>query len=163
MGPSAPYTGDHVELSDGRDDWASTYGIGAIPSTKFTWPKDTAKPSEPLPPGGFVLTPEKEAVWRKWIDLYRANMLSKGRYLGGLYDIGFDKPEGHAIEKDGVLHYAFYAEAWDGPVALRGLGAGSYTLTDGFTGAPLGRASGAEASIKAKFQRFLLVRAEKVA
>lgn len=163
MGPSAPYTGDHVELSDGRDDWASTYGIGAIPSTKFTWPKDTAKPSEPLPPGGFVLTPEKEAVWRKWIDLYRANMLSKGRYLGGLYDIGFDKPEGHAIEKDGVLHYAFYAEAWDGPVALRGLGAGSYMLTDGFTGAPLGRASGAEASIKAKFQRFLLVRAEKVA
>jgi alpha-galactosidase len=163
MGPSAPYTGDHVELSDGRDDWASTYGIGAIPSTKFTWPKDTAKPSEPLPPGGFVLTAEKEAVWRKWIDLYRANMLSKGTYLGGLYDIGFDKPEGHAIEKDGVLHYAFYAEAWNGPVALRGLAAGSYTLTDGFTGAPLGRASGAEASIKAKFQRFLLVRAEKVA
>ena len=163
MGPSAPYSGDHVELSDGRDDWASTYGIGAIPSTKFTWPKDTPNPSEPLPPGGFLLTAEKEAVWRKWIYLYRANMLSKGTYLGGLYDIGFDKPEGHAIEKDGVLHYAFYAEAWDGPVALRGLGAGDYALTDGFTGASLGRAAGAEATIRAKFQRFLLVRAEKVA
>lgn len=163
MGPSAPYSGDHVELSDGRDDWASTYGIGAIPSTKFTWPRDTPNPTDTLPPGGFVLTPEKEAVWRKWIDLYRANMLSKGTYLGGLYDIGFDKPEAHAIEKDGVLHYAFYADDWDGPIPLRGLGKGRYTLTDGFTGAPMGQASAASNVIRPTFRKFLLVRAERSA
>lgn len=159
MGPSAPYSGDHVELSDGRDDFASTYGIGAIPSTKFTWPKDVPNPTDPLPPGGYVLTAEKEALWRKWIDLYRANMLPKGRYLGGLYDIGFDKPEAHAIERDGALHYAFYADAWDGPLTLRGLGAGRYTLTDSFTGRPLGTATAARNSIPATFKRFLLVRA----
>jgi len=159
MGPSAPYTGDHVELSDGGDDFASTYGIGAIPSTKFTWPKDTDNPTDKLPPGGFVLTAEREQVWRKWIDLYRANMLSKGQYLGGLYDIGFDKPEGHAVAKDGVLHYAFYADKWDGPIALRGLGEGRYTLVDGFTGAPLGTATRENNNIRASFQRFLLVRA----
>ncbi|MGH6612718.1 glycoside hydrolase family 36 protein [Sphingomonas sp.] len=159
MGPSAPFSGDHVELSDGRDDFASTYGIGAIPSTKFTWPKDVPNPAEPLPPGGFVLTAQKEVLWRKWIDLYRANMLSKGRYLGGLYDIGFDKPEAHAIERDGVLHYAFYADTWDGPLTLRGLGAGRYTLIDSFTGSPLGTATATNNSIQAKFQRFLLVRA----
>ena len=159
MGPSAPFSGDHVELSDGRNDFASTYGIGAIPSTKFTWPKDVPNPTDPLPPGGYLLTPEKEALWRTWIDLYRANMLSKGRYLGGLYDIGFDKPEAHAIERDGALHYAFYADAWDGAVTLRGLGAGRYTLTDSFTGQPLGTASAARNRISAKFQHFLLIRA----
>jgi alpha-galactosidase len=162
MGPSAPYSGDHVELSTGGADWASTYGIGAIPSTKFTWPKDAPDPEKKLPPGGFVLTAEKEAVWRKWIDLYRANMLSKGSYLGGLYDIGFDKPEAHAIEKDGAMHYAFYADAHDGPVALHGL-TGRHRLTDGFTGKPLGIVEGSGASIPAKFTGFLLVRAEKLA
>ena len=110
MGPSAPYTGDHVELSDGRDDFASTYGIGAIPSTKFTWPEDTKKPTDKLPPGGFVLTSEKEALWRKWIGLYQEAMLPKGTYLGGLHDIGFDKPEGHVVAKEDALHYAFFAE-----------------------------------------------------
>jgi alpha-galactosidase len=162
MGPSAPYAGDHVELSDGRNDFASTYGIGAIPSTKFTWPADTTNPTDKLPPGGYVLTAEKEALWRKWIDLYRANMLSMGSYLGGLYDIGFDRPEGHAIEKGGVLHFAFFADKWDGPVALRGLGEGRYTLTNGFTGAALGTATRGHA-IRAAFERFLLVRATPLA
>ena len=159
MGPSAPYAGDHVELSDRGDDFASTYGIGAIPSTKFTWPKDTPKPMEKLPPGGFVLTPAKEAIWRKWIALYRENMLPKGRYLGGLYDIGFDKPEAHAIEKDGVLHYAFYADRWSGPIALHGLGEGDYTLVDAFSGRSLGTASRARSTIDATFERALLIRA----
>jgi alpha-galactosidase len=162
MGPSAPYSGDHLELSDGGNDYASTYGIGGIPSTKFTWPKDTPNPTDPLPPGGFVLTPAKEALWRKWLDLYRTNMLPKGNYLGGLYDIGFDKPEAHAIEKDGALHYAFFADKWDGPIALRGLGKGRYALTDGFTGRSLGSASGADSSIPARFERFLLVQATPV-
>ena len=40
MGPSAAYAGDHVELSDHGNDFASTVGIGAIVSTKFTWPRD---------------------------------------------------------------------------------------------------------------------------
>ncbi|MDP5277534.1 alpha-galactosidase [Sphingomonas sp. DG1-23] len=163
MGPSAPYSGDHVELSDGRNDFASTYGIGAIPSTKFTWPADTTNPTDKLPPGGFVLTAEKEALWRKWIDLYRANMLARGKYLGGLYDIGFDKPEGHAIEKDGVVHYAFFADKWDGPIALRGLGEGRYTLANGFTNAALGTASRDQGVIRASFEHFLLVRATPVA
>jgi alpha-galactosidase len=159
MGPSAPYSGDHVELSDGGDDFASTYGIGAIPSTKFTWPRDTPDPTDKLPPGGFVLTAQKEALWRKWIDLYRANMLARGSYLGGLYDIGFDKPEAHAIDRDGVLHYAFFADAWDGPLLLRGLGAGNYTLTDSFTGRSLGTATGTRNSVQAKFARFQLITA----
>ncbi len=36
-------------------------------------------------------------------------MLSRGEYLGDLYDIGFDRPEAHAIRKAGSMYYAFYA------------------------------------------------------
>ena len=159
MGPSAPYSGDHVELSDGGDDFASSYGIGAIPSTKFTWPRDTPDPGVKLPPGGYVLTPAKEALWRKWIGLYRSNMLSKGRYIGGLYDIGFDRPEAHVVEKDGVLHYAFFADTWAGSIPIRGLAAERYDLADGYTGRPLGHVVGPSAELAVTFERFLLIRA----
>ena len=103
MGPSAAFAGDHVELSDGGDDFASTVGIGAIVSTKFTWPRD------PKPKDSFLLTPAREVLWRRWIALYNELQLPRGMYRGELYDIGFDQPEAHVIEKDGRLYYAFYA------------------------------------------------------
>ena len=92
MGASAPYAGDHVELSDRHDDFASTVGVGAVVSTKFTWPRD------PKPKDSYLLTPEKEVEWRRWIALYKQNMLPLGHYRGELYDIGFDRPEAHAAE-----------------------------------------------------------------
>lgn len=162
MGPSAPYSGDHVELSDGRNDFASAYGVGGILSTKFTWPRDTDHPTDTLPPGGWVLTAEKEVLWRQWIDLYNRNRLAQGAYLGGLYDIGFDRPEGHAVAKGDAIHYAFYGKDWDGPVELRGLGKGAYALSDGLTGAPLGTASALDNRLALKFTRFQLVRAVPV-
>ncbi len=94
-GDSTAYFGDHVELSDGHDDFASTVGIGGVVGTQFTWPVGSA--SRPR----YDLTPEKEAVWAKWVALYNAKMLSRGKYRGDLYDIGFDRPEAHAIQKDG--------------------------------------------------------------
>ena len=109
MGPSAAYAGDHVELSDRHDDFASSVGVGAVVSTKFTWPAD------PKPKDSFLLTPEKEGEWRRWIALYREKMLPLGIYRGELYDIGFDRPEAHAIEKGGRLYYAFFAPRWSGP------------------------------------------------
>ncbi|RIA37171.1 alpha-galactosidase [Hephaestia caeni] len=159
MGPSAPFSSDHVELSDGGDDFASGYGVGAIPSTKFTWPKDTDKPTDPLPPGGFVLTPEKEAVWRQWVALYNKNQLAKASYRGALYDIGFDKPEAHAIEANGAMHYAFFADRWDGPITLRGLGKGRYRLTDPINGRGLGIVTADAATIPARFTHALIVEA----
>jgi alpha-galactosidase len=159
MGSRSSYAGDHVELSDRGDDFASTVGIGAIPSTKFTWPKDTEHPSEPLPPGGLVLTPAKEALWRKWVALYKQHMLPHGEYLGTLYDIGFDKPETHAIARDGAMYYAFYADAFEGKVELRGLGAGRYKVRDLFNERALGEVAGENASLRVAFKRFLLLQA----
>ena len=160
-GRGSSLAGDHVELSDHGDDFASSVGIGAVISTKFTWPKDTEHPVEKLPPGGYVLTPAKEALWRKWVRIYKANMLPKGEYLGGLYDIGFDKPEAHAISKDGAMYYAFYADRWDGKVQLRGLGAGRYRVRDLFNETDLGVVDAQANVVNARFDRFLLLKAER--
>ena len=153
MGPSAAYAGDHVELSDGGDDFASTVGVGGVVSTKFTWPRD------PKPNSDLRLTKQKEAEWRRWIALYNEKRLPEGRYLGELYDIGFDKPEAHAIVKDGRHYYAFFADRWDGAVELRGLGSGRYTVTDYWTGRTLGTASANENRLSVSFEHFLLLAA----
>jgi alpha-galactosidase len=161
IGARSSLAGDHVELSDKGDDFASSVGIGAVISTKFTYPKDTDKPVDKLPPGGYVLTPAKEALWRKWVDIYKTHMLPKGDYLGALYDIGFDRPEAHAISKDGAMYYAFYAESFNGPVQLRGLGTGRYRVRDLFNEADLGTVDARSNTVNARFERFLLLRAER--
>lgn len=154
MGPSAPYAGDHVELSDHANDFASTVGIGAVVSTKFTWPMD------PKPKNSFLLTPEKEIVWREWISLYKEKMLSKGIYRGELYDIGFDKPEAHVIEKEGRLYYAFYAPHWSGTIELRGLNDGMrYRLQDYVNRKDLGLLDLGKRRINVVFDQFLLIEA----
>ena len=156
MGRSAAFAGDHVELSDGGDDFASTVGIGAIVSTKFTWPRD------PKPKDSFLLTPEREALWRKWIALYNERLLPKGDYRGELYDIGFDKPETHVVERSGRLYYAFYAHSWSGPVTLRGLAPGRYRLRDYFHGRELAEVQAPGATLPLEFERFLLLEATAV-
>lgn len=125
LAPNTAYFGDHVELSDGRDDFASTIGVGGVPGTKFTWPKDNPTSSEKN-----LLKPERESEWAKWINIYKAHMLSKGEYLGGLYDIGYDIPETHVIRKNDTLFYAFYAKEWKGEIKLRGLEKDNYQVTD---------------------------------
>ena len=153
MGPTAAYAGDHVELSDGGDDFASTVGIGAVVSTKFTWPED------PKPKDSYLLTAVKEAKWRKWIGIYKDKMLPKGQYRGELYDIGFDKPETHAVEKEGRLYYAFYADSWSGQVELRGLQAGRYRVRDYVEDRDLGEVSASNNKLKIGVERALLLEA----
>jgi alpha-galactosidase len=151
MGPSAPFAGDHVELSDRGDDFASTVGIGAVVSTKFTWPLD------PKPKDSYLLTPERESLWHKWIEIYRQKRLAEGRYRGDLYDIGFDKPEAHVIERDGRAYYAFYAPTWRGPIALRGLPPGRHSVRDYVNDRLLGAVTPDRPTIDAEFSRFLLL------
>lgn len=162
MGPDAPYSGDHVELSDRADDFASTIGVGGVVSTKFTWPRDHENPGTPMPEGGFVLGNKKEAVWRRWIDLYREHRLAEGSYRGALYDIGFDRPEAHTIAKDGHCHFAFFAERFEGTVELRGLSKGRHRITDIVTGENLGILDAAEPRIALSFERHQLLRATPI-
>ena len=138
LGPEAAVYGDHVELtkinfaganqeSDLGRDFASTIGTGGVVGSKFVWPdpgphfKDVA------------LTQSKEEWWKKWIGIYNQKMLSKGAFRN-LYTIGYDTPEGYAIEKDGKNYYAFFApegsKGYQGDVQLRGLASSTYHVVD---------------------------------
>lgn len=156
MGESSPYYGDHVELSDNGSDFASSVGIGAVIGTKFTWSADGHS-------GDFALTPEKEEMFQKWVDIYKEKMLPKGVYRGKLYDIGFDKPETHAISKDGAMYYAFYDDNWTGTVELRGLEPGrQYEIKDYVKGKVLTTVNGPVAILEVDFKDHLLIEATPV-
>ena len=155
INPGLAYYGDHVELSDNGDDFASSFGVGAVLGTKFTWPADN-----PYAEGSYLLTPEKEKVWKKWFDMYNNMMLSKGEYLGSLYDIGFDKPETHVIKKGDTLYYAFYTDNWNGKITLRGLDASrAYTINNYVDDEKIDNLTPGKNEIETAFQGHLLIEA----
>jgi alpha-galactosidase len=146
------YYGDHVELSDGGTDFASTIGIGGVPGTKFTYPFYNSEDSV------FYLSPEKEKIWKKWISIYNSKMLSLGKYLGGLYDIGFDRPECHVIRKADTMFYAFYAPSFNGQIELRGLGPDkNYRVFDYVNNVDYGSISGQSPKLKVSFKNYLFL------
>jgi alpha-galactosidase len=168
LGSEAAVYGDHVELSAmtpvGKGNWsehgsdfASTLGAGGVLGTKFVWP-DPGPKFKPV-----ALTSEKEAHWKKWIGLYNEKMLSKGEFRD-LYVYGYDVPEAYAIEKDGKMYYAFFAEkengTFTGEVELRGLKPGSYHVVDYVDGKDLGTVqaeAGKSPRLKTEFKEHLLV------
>lgn len=154
MGDSAAYFGDHVELSDGANDFASTLGVGGVVGTQFVLPELAEKPSKS------DLTPERKQHFVKWLQIYREKMLSRGEYLGGLYDIGFDLPEAHAIRKSDRMYYAFFAKSWNGEVELRGLQGRKYRVLDYVSGKQLGTVRGPSARLRADFKQHLLLEAQ---
>jgi alpha-galactosidase len=170
MGPQAAVYGDHVELSGmkqvGQDwlesgrDFASTIGPGGVVGTKFTWPGDAPRPKLRK----VKLTPDKEALWKKWIDIYNSKMLSRGTFLN-LYTLGYDVPEGYAIEKDGKMYYAFFAPqpetAWKGEIELRSLRPGQYRVLDYENGKPLGTVDAQHPRLNVNFVNHLLLEASK--
>jgi alpha-galactosidase len=147
------YYGDHVELMDNGNDFATQMGIGAVMGTKFTWPEDNPKAS-----ASYLLTSEKEQTWKKWFGLYNQKMLPKGKYLGGLYDIGYDKPEGHAILKGDTVYYAFYSPDWKGKIELRGLDSGKkYRVIDYVNSVDLSSVKGSNPTLDTGFKQYLLL------
>ena len=157
VGDRLAYFGDHVEMSEGGTDFASTFGIGGVIGTNFAWPGAPGMAATKKKKG--LLTPEKEVIWAKWTKLYDEKRLSQGEYLGSLYDIGFDRPEAHVVRKGDALYYAFFAPTFDGSIELRGLAARAYRLTDYVNGRDLGVVQGPTAKIPARFEQSLLIEA----
>jgi alpha-galactosidase len=164
FGPRAPVYADHVELTATRSegereltygsDFGSALGVGAVPGSRFVWP----------PAPGFedvALTPQREAHFKRWLDLYRKLRLAEGEFRN-LYVQGFDTPEAYAIEKDGRLHYAFFADAarptFKGTVELRGLRPRqTYRVFDYDREQDLGTVTGPVAQLNVTFARRLLL------
>ena len=171
LGPRAAVYGDHVELTDMKQvgtstnavtwvetgrDFASTVGAGGVIGTKFTWPDLPPRPRY----RDVLLTADKEAIWKEWIDIYNSKMLSRGNFLN-LYTIGYDLPEGYAIEKDGKMYYAFFlpehSGVGKGEIEPRGLKPGSYRVFDYATGKELGEVTAANPKLTAEFSEHLLL------
>ena len=157
MGDGVAYFGDHVELTNGpahdTDDFASTLGVGGVVGSQFVLPALAQTPSSS------DLTPEREQNFAKWLRIYKDKLLSKGSYLGALYDIGFDRPEAHAIKKGEALYFAFFAKAWKGPVELRGLENRPYRIMDYEHNVDMGQVQGPRAVLPVTFAEHLLLEA----
>lgn len=156
LAPKTAYYGDHVELSDEAEDFPSQLGIGAVLGTKFTWPADNPYLGEKN-----LLTLQREATWKHAFSIYNEKKLSKGEYVFGLYDIGYDHPETHLISKDGMLYYAFYTDVPVKSIELRGLEEGrTYHIVDYYNDMDLGTVVGSTSvTLPADFCRFLLLEA----
>ena len=159
-GANAPAYTDHVEhiridadMNDKSDtakvgqDFATAMGCGGVIGTKFTWPNG---------PQYMQLTGEREKHWQKWFKLYNEKMLCEGNYLN-LYDVVYDKPESHVIQKGDKLYYAFYAGQWQGPIELRGLGQQNYKVYDYDNQVDLGTVTGPVATFSPTFKEHLLI------
>ena len=160
LAPKTAYYGDHIELSDGGSDYQTQLGIGAVPGTKFTWPKDN-----PYVRRSYLLTPEKEALLKNALEIYESKRLSQGEIVPGLYDVGYDEPETYVIRKDGVMNYAFYARHGEvGSVELRGLEEGcTYRITDYYNHVDLGTVTvSGKTVLPVSFDHALLLEAVKL-
>ena len=166
FGPGAAVTGDHVEYTGQGftgTDFASTVGVGGIPSSRFTWPG--AGPNK-----NYFLDDAKSRIFQKWLDLYQSKMLSNGEFRN-LYIHGYDVPDGYAVAKNGKMYYAFFAPGvvrwetsgrWQGEIELRGLGPGQYKVVDYARSADLGTIDGRRPTLRVDFEKHLLLEVEKV-
>jgi alpha-galactosidase len=158
--------GDHVEMTeytrkpDGSrvftgPDFASTIGTGGVVGTKFVWPASASA-------GRNMLSPEREAIWKKWTTLYRDRMLSRGQFEN-LYTYGYDAPEGYAVRKDGKMYYAFFAPSadarWQGQIELRGLQPGQYRVVDYANNRDLGTVDSRKPQLTVDFTGNILIEA----
>src|SRR5580658_763685 len=137
-----------------KDDFASTVGVGGVVGANFTWPEGSAARKRG------DLTPAREQNFEKWIRIYKEKMLSRGEYVGTLYDIGFERPETHVVRKDDSMYYAFYAPQWNGKIELRGLSQRPYRVTDYVDGKDLGTVHGPAATLDVQFEKHLLLQAK---
>ncbi len=73
---------------------------------------------------------------------------------------GYDRPEAHAVQKDKVMYYAFYAESYDGELELRGLEEGlTYNVRDYYNDSGKGSVTGPEGKLQVSFSGSLLLEA----
>ncbi len=125
------------------EDFETTMGTGAVMQTFFD-----------------NLNNDEKLRFERWFTTYRNMNLARGEYLN-LYDIAWDKPEGHAVRKGDEMYYGFYADVWrsDRDIELRGLDrAKTYEVFDYANGRLLGNVSGAKPRLRAPFKGSLLLR-----
>lgn len=87
MGDSFPITTDH-----NRVWYPSAVGTGAVLIEKR------------------ALTGAARAEYERWLGIASRVCLHRGRFIGDLYSYGFDPYETYVVERDGIMHYAFFRD-----------------------------------------------------
>lgn len=79
----------------------------------------------------------EEEEYAKWLKIAQENELYKGTFIGDLYSYGYDPYETYAVDKDGVMYYAFYKDGYryrpsgNPDIELKGLEEGKlYRIVD---------------------------------
>ncbi|MCX6625091.1 MAG: alpha-galactosidase, partial [Acidobacteria bacterium] len=107
----------------------------------------------------------RKGPWKRWFQEYRELDLTHGEYLN-LYDLAFDKPEGHVIRKGRDLYFGFFADVWPRDrykIELRGLEKdGVYEVYDYANRRDLGTVKGADPRLNIAFKDSLLLRVRPV-
>jgi alpha-galactosidase len=183
--PHSPYFMPYYDIanaSDPRSSWhvrsrikvekairGGTFAVGdcyQVPSHEWAGSSVQEDFESAIGTGGQLTTfymeldERQRGLWKRWFREYAELGLSSGEYLN-LYDLAFDKPEGHVVKKGGEMYYGFYAEAWPRTAAieLRGLEKGkTYEVFDYANGRAVGRVSGERPEVKVGFKGSLLVR-----
>jgi alpha-galactosidase len=60
------------------------------------------------------------------------------------------------------MYFAFFAPRWDGPIEMRGLGAGRWRLRDYVNGRDVGEVEGDRRRVTLRFEHALLLEAVRV-
>lgn len=110
------------------------------------------------------LDDRQKALWNRWFHEYPELGLSHSQYVN-LYDLAFDKPEGHAVSKGSEMYYGFFADYWPRTTAieLRGLDhAQTYEVYDYGNRRMLGQIKGSAPRINVGFKDNLLLRVRPV-
>ena len=87
MGDNFPISTDHCQIW-----YSTTVGTGGVLIEKVAF------------------VGEEEEYYERWLKIAAREQLHKGRFVGDLYSYGFDPYETYVVEKDGVMHYAFYRD-----------------------------------------------------
>ncbi len=155
-GDGIAYFGDHVEMSDGGEDFASTFGVGGVIGTNFAWP---GAPGEKDP----AAAPDARA---------RENLGTLGRALRG--EAPFRRASTWAScttsastgrkptpSRRAVLFTTHFSRpGTTDAVELRGLDPGkTYAVRDYVNGVDLGKVEGPVARLTVRFRQSLLLEA----
>ena len=154
-GDSIAYFGDHVELSDRRRGLRLDRRRGRRRGHQLRLARRARQegPEAPADAG------REKRSGPSGSSSTRRSASRRASTWGRLYDIGFDRPEAHAVRKGSPLYYAFYADRFQGKVELRGLEGRRYRVRDYEAGRDLGVVEGPQATLGASFKDHLLLEA----
>ena len=127
MGPSAAFAGDHVELSDGGDDFASTrrHRCDRLHQVHLAEGSEAQGllPPHPAARGCCGASGSRSTT---------SACCRRAPIAASSTTSASTSPRPTWSRSPDGFYYAFYARSWNGPVTLRGLNGGRYRVRDYF-------------------------------